>query len=174
MLEAKKSVPSRFFAGLVFAGLLVVGGCGQNSGEPEIYQSLAAGNVQLNANEARGIINQYRQSLGLANLALDPVLMAEADRHARDMATHDEVGHNVSSRGGFAARTRGAGIQRTHAAENVGAGYHTIAQAFSGWRGSPNHDLNMRSSESRRMGIAAAYNAQSKYKVFWVLIVTSD
>ncbi|MBL4757173.1 MAG: CAP domain-containing protein [Rhizobiales bacterium] len=174
MFKARKFLPARLFAGLIFACLLVVGGCSQNSGEPEIYQSLASGNVQLNANEARNIINQYRQSLGLASLTLDPVLMAEADQHARDMASQDEVGHNVSSRGGFAARIRNSGVQRAHTAENVGAGYHTIAQAFSGWRGSPNHDRNMRSSESRRMGIAAAYNAQSKYKVFWVLIVTSD
>jgi len=57
------------------------------------------------------------------------------------------------------------------AAENVGAGYHTLAQAFSGWRDSPPHRANMLLKGATRMGIAAAYAPKSKYKVFWALIL---
>lgn len=151
----------------------MVAGCAEISNEPAIYSSLAAPNVELNANEARAIINDYRRSHGLAPLQIDPDLMREADAHAHDMANRDKVGHNIS-RGNLATRLRSAGIQRSMAAENVGAGYHTIAQAFSGWRGSPNHDKNLRQPDARRMGIAAAYAPTSKYKVFWTLIVSSD
>jgi uncharacterized protein YkwD len=53
----------------------------------------------------------------------------------------------------------------------VGAGYHTLAQAFSGWRDSPPHRANMLLNGATRMGIAAAYAPKSKYKVFWALIL---
>lgn len=165
--------PVVLFRGIALTFLLALGGCSQ-AVDTGIYSSLASSNARLNADEARSIINDYRQSNGLAPLTLDPLLMTEAGRHARDMAFRDQVGHDVSSRGDFAARIENAGINRSNSAENVGAGYHTIAQAFSGWRGSPNHNQNLLLEEGRRMGIAAAYNAQSKYKVFWTLIVTSD
>jgi uncharacterized protein YkwD len=56
------------------------------------------------------------------------------------------------------------------AVENVGAGYHTLAEAFSGWRDSPSHRANML-NRGTRMGIASAYAPGSKYKVFWALIL---
>ncbi len=158
---------------MLFALMLAIGGCSQSL-EPGIYASLASSNARLDAEEARGIINDYRQSRGLAPLALDPLLMTEANAHARDMAFQDRVGNDVSTRGDFSERLKNAGIRRNNAAENLGAGYRTIAQAFSGWRGSPNHNKNLLLEDGRFMGIAAAYNAQSKYKVFWNLIVTSD
>jgi hypothetical protein len=38
---------------------------------------------------------------------------------------------------------RKAGLGGSFAVENVGAGYHTLADAFSGWRDSPPHRANM-------------------------------
>lgn len=158
---------------VLVASLLALGACSQ-SVEPGIYASLASNTARLNAEEARSIINDYRLSQGLAPLALDPLLMAEANAHSRDMAFQDKVGPDVSTRGDFDERLENAGIRRNTTAENVGAGYRTIAQAFSGWRGSPNHDKTLLLEDGRFMGIAASYNALSKYKVFWTLIVTSD
>ena len=57
--------------------------------------------------------------------------------------------------------------------ENVGAGYHTLAEAFSGWRDSPSHRGNMLVPGATRMGIAAVYTPSSKYKVFWSLILAA-
>ena len=59
------------------------------------------------------------------------------------------------------------------AAENISAGYHTLAEAFSGWRDSPPHRANMLLSGASRMGIAAVYAPNSKYKVFWALILAA-
>ena len=64
--------------------------------------------------------------------------------------------------GGYSARA---------AAENISAGYHTMAEAFSGWRDSPPHRANMLLNGATRMGIAAVYAPKSKYKVFWALIL---
>jgi uncharacterized protein YkwD len=71
----------------------------------------------------------------------------------------------------FRERMRKAGFGGSVAVENVGAGYHTLAEAFSGWRDSPPHRANMLNRSVTRMGIAAAYALASKYKVFWALIL---
>jgi len=55
--------------------------------------------------------------------------------------------------------------------ENVSAGYHTLAEAFSGWRDSPPHRANLLNRGVSRLGIAAAFSPNSKYKVFWALIL---
>jgi uncharacterized protein YkwD len=67
---------------------------------------------------------------------------------------------------------RSAGFPVKAAVENVGAGYH-LAEAFSGWRDSPPHRANMLKPGVTRMGIAAVYAPNSKYKVFWTLIMAS-
>ena len=59
------------------------------------------------------------------------------------------------------------------AVENIGAGYHTLAEAFSGWRDSPPHRANMLNGSVTRMGIAAVYTPKSKYKVYWALILAT-
>ena len=59
------------------------------------------------------------------------------------------------------------------ALENIGAGYHTLAEAFSGWRDSPPHRANMLLKGVTSMGIAAVYDPNTKYKVFWALIVAA-
>ena len=59
------------------------------------------------------------------------------------------------------------------AVENVSAGYHTLAEAFSGWRDSPPHRANMLKSGVTKLGIAASYAPNTKYKVFWTLILAS-
>jgi len=51
-----------------------------------------------------------------------------------------------------------------------GPGYHTLAEAFSGWRDSQPHRANMLKGGVNRLGIAAVYAPQSKYRV-WVISV---
>lgn len=160
---------------LPIAVLALMGaGCSQVDTTPVIYASLASSGQQLNVGEAQNLINAYRQENGLAHLQVDQRLMAEAGSHAADMARQDKTGHNVSGRGSFAKRMKQIGFVNVKAGENVGAGYHTVAQAFSGWRGSPAHNDNMLLDEARLMGIAAVFAPHSKYKVFWVLIVAAD
>ena len=66
-----------------------------------------------------------------------------------------------------------SGYDAKVAVENIGAGYHTLAEAFSGWRDSPPHRANMLHSGVTKMGIAAVYSPNSKYKVFWTLILAA-
>lgn len=152
---------------------LLVSGCGSETATPALYTSLASSQARVNANEARAVINRYRAAKGLKPLAIDQTLMREAAAHAKDMAAHDKLGHNVS-RGSLTKRLAARGITPALAAENVSAGYHTLADAFSGWRGSPPHNTNLLRANAQRMGIAAAYAPGSKYKVYWAFIVTGN
>src|SRR5436853_7502805 len=85
------------------------------------------------------------------------------------MAVRDNLDHNAVR--SFNYRLKSQGYRAKAAAENISAGYHTLAQAFSGWRDSPPHRANMLLKGATRMGIAAAYSPKSKYKVFWALIL---
>ncbi|MGL4974346.1 MAG: CAP domain-containing protein, partial [Bosea sp. (in: a-proteobacteria)] len=46
-----------------------------------------------------------------------------------------------------------------------------LAEAFSGWRDSEQHNKVMKASRATRMGIATAYAPGSKYKVYWALVL---
>ena len=152
---------------------LLAAGCAGEAITPALYTSLATSRAAVNADEARAIINRYRETKGLQPLAIDQTLMHEAAAHARDMAAHNKLGHNVS-RGSLTKRLAARGITPALAAENVSAGYHTLADAFSGWRGSPPHNTNLLRAGVQRMGIAAAYAPDSKYKVYWAFIVVGN
>src|SRR5262249_51150028 len=137
--------------------------------EPSFYQSLATKDAQVDATMAASMISGYRTNNGLTAVTLDPELMKLAEAQAQAMASRDTLSHDVAR--SFHDRLKGGGYRAGTAAENVGAGYHTLAQAFSGWRDSPPHRANMLLKGATRMGIAAAYAPKSKYKVFWALIV---
>jgi uncharacterized protein YkwD len=154
--------------------LLGFSGCASDapppSGQPSFYRNLAQGG-QLDPAAAQSMISGYRANNGLGAVTLDPALMKLAEEHSRNMAARDKLDHNVGK--AFQQRIRGSGFDAKVAVENISAGYHTLAEAFSGWRDSPPHRANMLNKGVTRMGIAAIYSPNSKYKVFWTLILAA-
>lgn len=140
-------------------------------GQPSFYRSMAAAGAELDANVAASMISGYRQNNGLAAVEVDPGLMKLAQEQARAMAAKDKLDHNVGR--DFKSRISSSGFDAKVAVENISAGYHTLAEAFSGWRDSPPHRANMLNKGVNRMGIAAIYSPNSKYKVFWALILAA-
>ena len=140
------------------------------TGQPTFYRNLAEGG-QLDPAAAQSMISGYRGNNGLGALTIDPDLMKLAEEHSRTMAARDKLDHDVGK--AFNQRIRGARVDAKIAVENVSAGYHTLAEAFSGWRDSPPHRANMLNKGVTRMGIAAVYSPKSKYKVFWTLILAA-
>jgi len=138
-------------------------------GEPSFYRSMASAGAQLDAATAASMISGYRRNNNLTEVTVDPELMRLAEAQARGMAARDKLDHNVIR--GFSERLKGYDAKL--AVENIGAGYHTLAEAFSGWRDSPPHRANMLKTGVTRLGIAAVYAPQSKYKVFWALILAA-
>ncbi len=130
---------------------------------------MMAPGARLDEAAARDMISLYRSNHGLPVLAVDPNLMAEAQRQADAMASADKLSHEV--RGSLTDRLNRDGFEKSAAVENVSAGYDTLSEVFSGWRQSPPHNANMLAPGVRRMGIAAAYNPKARYKVFWALVL---
>jgi uncharacterized protein YkwD len=138
------------------------------SGQPSFYRNLAEGG-QLDPAAAQSMISGYRANNGLGAVEIDPALMKLAEEQTRAMAVRDKLDHSV----GKPFQSRISGYDAKVAVENISAGYHTLAEAFSGWRDSPPHRANMLKSGVTRMGIAAIYSPKSKYKVFWTLILAA-
>ena len=143
-----------------------------STGEPSFYRSMATANAEVDANAAASMISGYRKNNGLPAVTVDPELMKLAEAQAQGMASRDKLSHDVIR--SFHDRLKGGGYRAYTAAENVGAGYHTLAEAFSGWRDSPPHKANMLKNGVTKLGIAAIYAPNTKYKVFWTLILASS
>jgi uncharacterized protein YkwD len=157
-------------------GLLALGGCAGDvapvTEQPSMYLSMASAGAKVDAQAAASMISLYRQNNGLGGLAVDPELMKLAEQQSQAMASRNKLDHDV--KGPLAKRLNGSGYPATLAVENVSAGYHTLAEAFSGWRDSPPHKANMLKNGVTNLGIAAIYAPNTKYKVFWTLILASS
>jgi uncharacterized protein YkwD len=143
--------------------LLALTGCAGETvpkAEPSFYRNLAQPGVQLDADAAASMISGYRTNNGLAAVTLDPELTRLAEAQAAIMAKRDRLDHAAGKP--FVVRLKASGYDAKLAAENIGAGYHTLAEAFSGWRDSPPHRANMLLAGATRIGIAAVYTPASK------------
>ncbi len=161
------------FALVALAAALLLAACGEEPLAP-IDSRLARrlDDVRLDPAAAEAAINAYRSSRGLEPLRLDPILTAMAQRQADAMVSGDALSHNVG--GAFTTRLAAAGVVTTEAGENLGAGYFTLDEAMAGWRGSAEHDANLRKAGFTRMGVAIAKSARTHYGVYWALELAAD
>lgn len=154
----------------VIAGALAVlnlAGCTEpaRTGQPAFYRELGSASARVDLEAARATISAYRLNHGLAVLKLDPALTRAAESEAAAMAAADKPGS------ADAVKARLARDGERGAEVNLSAGYRRLAEAFSGWRDSPQHDRVMKAPGATRMGIATAYAPGSKYQVYWALIL---
>jgi uncharacterized protein YkwD len=162
-------------AAVAIIGLLALGGCAGDiavNEQPAMYISMANGDAKLDAQAAASMISLYRQNNGLGDVVVDPELMKLAEAQSQAMASRNKLDHDVKTP--LTKRLNASGYPATVAVENVSAGYHTLAEAFSGWRDSPPHRANMLNNGVKKLGIAASYAPNTKYKVFWTLILASS
>lgn len=162
------------FGSALFGALLLAGCAGDRdppAGQPAFYVSMANPNAQLDSGVAASMISGYRQNNGLSAVTVDPELTRLARAQAEAMARRNKLDHDVI--GGLPKRVKSSGYDADVAVENISAGYHTLAEAFSGWRDSSSHRANMLKRGVTHMGIAAVYVPGSKYKVFWALILAA-
>ena len=135
----------------------------QESSQPSFYRSLATPNAEVDASAAQSMISGYRRNNGLGPVTLDPGLMRLASEQSVAMAQRDKLDHNAAR--SFNERIAGAGFPTKAAVENVGAGYHTLAEAFSGWREFPaaprQYAQPRRDAHGHRRGLLAELEVQS-------------
>lgn len=148
--------------------LLGIAGCAEPQRQPQqpaFYRDLGSASAQVDLEQARAMISAYRLNAGLSTLTLDPALVEAAQREADMMARADKPAQADAVK----ARLVRTGVPGAEA--NLSAGYRRLAEAFSGWRDSPQHDRVMKDPRARRMGLATAYAPGSKYQVYWALIL---
>ena len=136
-----------------------------------MYADMATPGARLDPVAAAVMISQYRQNNGLGAVVVDPELVKMAETQSQAMASQNKLDHDVKAP--LARRLNASGYPANLAVENVSAGYHTLAEAFSGWRDSPPHKANMLKSGVTKLGIAASYAPNTKYKEFWTLILAA-
>jgi hypothetical protein len=163
----------RCAAPIAMIAMLVLAGCASEVSveQPSMYASMAEPGAKLDAPAAATMISLYRKNNGIGAVVVDPELMRIAEAQSQVMASRNKLDHDVKAP--LPKRLQAAGYPSTLAVENVSAGYHTLAEAFSGWRDSPPHRANMLQMGVTKMGIAASYAPNTKYKVFWTLILAS-
>ena len=107
---------------------LGLGGCDtpKPTARPVFYLELASAEARVDAASARDLFNGYRRNLGLQPLTIDATLMVEAQSKVDGLAA---AGSIADGSGGASARSA-KGRE-----EIVSAGYYTVSDAFSGWRG---------------------------------------
>jgi uncharacterized protein YkwD len=152
---------------------LLLAGCAAEAPiqEPAMYANMASPGARLDPVAAATMISQYRHNNGLGTVEVDSDLVKLAETQSQAMASQNKLDHDVKAP--LAKRLNTSGYPANVAVENVSAGYHTLAEAFSGWRDSPPHNANMLKGGVTKLGIAASYAPNTKYKVFWTLILAS-
>ncbi len=134
-----------------------------------VVAAASAARAEGLAAAAQAAISHYRAEHGLPAVTPDARLMALAAEQARAMAKAGVLEHNVDRP--FEARI--VRYDPSVAVENIAAGTMTFAATLELWKHSPGHDANLRRDGVTRFGIASAPAAtpDSKYKVFWSLIM---
>jgi uncharacterized protein YkwD len=136
---------------------------------PAFYQRLDQTGGAVDPASSLSMINMYRANKGLTALQWDPALARVAQVQADRMATADKVLSVEESR--LDADLAAGGVGYRSFLANYSAGYRTFAEAFSGWRESKVHDATMLAPRATRIGLATAQAPNSKYKIFWTLVV---
>ncbi len=112
--------------------------------------------ANLNRGEALGILNHYRATVGAPALAADGGL--------------DSTAQNLAA--GYAKGTQPK-LPAGAIAMRLSAGYANFAETFSGWRNSPEDAKALGNASASRAGIGVAYDANSAYGVYWVLLLAN-
>jgi uncharacterized protein YkwD len=118
---------------------------------------------------AAAMISSYRAANGLGPVKPDPQLTAAARQQAEAMAARGVMSHDVA--GDFASRMRAMGIVHVAAAENIGAGFHSVAAVLEGWQKSAGHRENLLMPNATRIGLARRDAPGKPYGVYWALVL---
>ena len=115
-----------------------------------------------------GEISAYRRAHGLPAVKSDGRLSAVALKQAQAMASTGTVSHSAG--GNFVIRV--AGLRKSRAAENIGAGYLSFSEMLKQWQDSSGHRANLLMAGARRVGVASVANPKSPYRKFWAMVIT--
>lgn len=114
------------------------------------------------------LVNRYRASKGLSQLAISPSLNASSTWKSLHMAgnhyfAHDDPAPPVA-RGAY-QRAKDCGFNGTAWGENIAWGYPSAQSVVSGWLNSPGHRANIEGASYTQTGVGVASAANGS--LFW-------
>ena len=133
------------------------------------YGERATAPIPLDLTEALAMMNEIRQQEGRSLVRMSPALTELAQEQADLMARTNTLSHTVG--GLMTERLLSHNYAYWAAAENIGGGYRSLEEAFYFWQRSSSHRYNLLMEDTTEIGIATAFNAESEYKTYWVLLM---
>jgi uncharacterized protein YkwD len=121
-----------------------------------------------------GLINDYRDQVGVRSLTLNTELGAAAEYHSYDMATFNYFAHSLSDGSDAGQNIANFGYNGDRWGEIIAAGMATAPEALLAWRNSPSHDAAMRNGEFKEIGIGRYYDPNSFYGWYWTATFGAD
>lgn len=174
MLRRTEAAPERrtlrFLPATLFVVAAALSAC--NAGLPpntEVIDNPATAPVRVDPAEAARMLSEIRAEQGLPPVTASATLTAIAQDYADVLAAAGVVDHHFGST--LAGRLDEGGYVWAIAAENLGGGYRSLAEAFARWEASRSHRENLFAPDVTEIGIATAFNIDSPYRTFWVLLL---
>jgi uncharacterized protein YkwD len=103
-------------------------------------------------------------------LIWDGRLARAAQRHSRDMATHNFFDHTGSDGTDAGDRIEDTGYNWQTWGENISAGRTSIRAVVNEWLASPGHCANIMNPDFEEMGLGKARNAASDHGIYWTQV----
>ncbi len=120
--------------------------------------------ANLSANEQAivDLVNQVRKQNGLAALSVNSKLIQAAQIHANDMATLNQMAHDLPGAAlpGLADRARFVGYQYSSMGENIAYNFPDPTSVMNAWMNSPGHRANILASDFTEIGVGIAFDSQ--------------
>lgn len=125
---------------------------------------------RVNEHRARGASCGARGSYPTAPaLAWNDALTVAAAAHSHDMATRNYFSHTSPEGGSLRDRVEAAGYAWSSIAENIAAGYPSVAAVVDGWMASDGHCANIMSAGLRDIGVACVSSSSASYRSYWTM-----
>ena len=138
--------------------------CSSDATEDQAVNNKLIENYSYNSDELKlaGLINNYRESIGLNKLDIVNHISYKSEEHNEYMITNNVVNHDF-----FEQRSNNImtvlGASKVN--ENVAYNYSTPESVLSAWLNSPGHKANIE-SESTRFGISITPNPENGRKYY--------
>ncbi len=102
------------------------------------------------------LVNEERESAGVAPLQIDASLEAAAQLHAEDMFENGYFDHTSQDGRNFSTRANEAGYDGSPGGENIANGQQTPEQVMQSWMNSDGHRNNILNPEFDDIGVGKA------------------
>lgn len=136
-------------------GTALLAACTGSTGlPPGLTARMDQPGAQLDRADAFNIINQFRSGKGVARVASDDSLNTTAQSLASS----------------YAAKSAPPDAPANVKVVRFSAGYPTFAETFSGWRNAVEDADALAAPGVSRAGLGVAYDPNSAYGVYWVLV----